>query len=726
MKKILPLLTTLAMLAVMFHCKHWVDVFHMTAVIPAVIALVMLWIAIRKRSQVGAPPTPDRPLAATAALAVIKAAMLTAVAISAGWCAEQTPLYDRYVDRDLADLRTRWTAMEETGHLVTVADQIQARLDQPVSDHAVQMLAKRLIRDLTDAGRTTATMETRLAVLDRAIDIATTRRIDASLAEALRAGLIKRQQFHQRVKQLEQSGQHQKLLDVVAEAARTCPEIQNACVAECVAACVALSSDATRSLAERTAIAAKGRHLAVTASQNPTAVDAILAPLEREMTRRREWAAVRADLTRANDHDALTTMVRDELVRVESDPHRIREVAAMLFDILVAHAEHLVGANETNEQMRVLAQAITHAQKYNLDPKIAHAKLDSLAGKIDAGAIMADLRSQILGARKTAADADIKCEAAQDALLVAEAARKTAEVNLATLRRTSMPAELPSDTTAKLLRVHRPQSMAPFLIADVAVSNAAGEPVANLASQDFRVWTDSNRPATVASVFRSGQVVDRKLQIALVIDRSGSIRSELPAVKRAYRDLLTHMGPTQRFSLFSFSDAVERLVAGNGQDAVSAIDAITASGATALWDAIHTAATDLAQDANSSSERFLVILTDGADSGYGRSMAQAIQTCRQANVRVMTLGLGTKINAAALEQVAAATGGMHVAAAKADDLLDAMRQISRTVLAPTYRIALACPADPTTPWRLVIGTGTHAQTVTIEAAKAVVANIPRR
>jgi VWFA-related protein len=111
-------------------------------------------------------------------------------------------------------------------------------------------------------------------------------------------------------------------------------------------------------------------------------------------------------------------------------------------------------------------------------------------------------------------------------------------------------------------------------------------PVSGLAASDFEV-RDEGVPQQVELVDTSSV----PLHAALVLDTSASVAGRpLEALKAAARAFLKGLGPDDRATLLTFSH-VRRLrgpLAGSPSRAAAALDAVSASGTTALRDAVFT------------------------------------------------------------------------------------------------------------------------------------------
>jgi len=191
-----------------------------------------------------------------------------------------------------------------------------------------------------------------------------------------------------------------------------------------------------------------------------------------------------------------------------------------------------------------------------------------------------------------------------------------------------------------------------------------GKFVRNLNQTDFTILDDHKPPQAIVNFRRE---TDLPLQLGLLIDTSGSVRSRFDFEQNAAISFLEHtvrQGFDQAFILgFSshgqltqdFTDDANLLSAG--------VRRLQDGGGTALYDAVYRACRDkLAKDKSDRPvRRAIVVVSDGEDNQSEVSKAQAIEMAQRAEVIIYAIstddsGLilrGDK----ALEQLADATGG---------------------------------------------------------------------
>jgi Ca-activated chloride channel homolog len=90
------------------------------------------------------------------------------------------------------------------------------------------------------------------------------------------------------------------------------------------------------------------------------------------------------------------------------------------------------------------------------------------------------------------------------------------------------------------------------------------------------------------------------------------------------------------------------------------------AGTTNLWDAVFDSADLLG--AQTGGNKVALVMTDGVDNASTKVAADAISNAKAKGVHVYMVGLGSSLNATAMQQVAAETGGLYATASQAAQL----------------------------------------------------------
>ena len=152
-----------------------------------------------------------------------------------------------------------------------------------------------------------------------------------------------------------------------------------------------------------------------------------------------------------------------------------------------------------------------------------------------------------------------------------------------------------------------------------------------------------------------------------MIDRSGSMDGEpMNDAKKAVKHFIDEMRSGDQANVIAFDSRVSVYanMGTNKSSLKSAVNKIHPGGATALYDAIAKAATNLY---NESGARIIVFLTDGDDTGSKFSLKDIRSMNLSEGIFVYGIGLGS-VNKKGLDDLVDATGGSYYAAATSNDL----------------------------------------------------------
>ena len=107
----------------------------------------------------------------------------------------------------------------------------------------------------------------------------------------------------------------------------------------------------------------------------------------------------------------------------------------------------------------------------------------------------------------------------------------------------------------------------------------------------------------------------------------------------------------------------------------SAIDAVSPTGETALYDALYWA---LQRTNLKSGSRVVIAFTDGEENGSNCSLNDVITLSQQTGIPVYIVGVGGDVNRSSLQSLASSCNGAYYDAAS-DDLAQALRQIYQSI-----------------------------------------------
>ena len=173
----------------------------------------------------------------------------------------------------------------------------------------------------------------------------------------------------------------------------------------------------------------------------------------------------------------------------------------------------------------------------------------------------------------------------------------------------------------------------------VTVTNRAGEYVKGLTRSDFTVF--ENGVPQALTFFAAGTV---PIDLALVIDTSSSMMTAMPLVRAAATGLVQALGDDDRVAVFAANRSVAMPQGFTTDRAAisSAIQAQSARGATAVYDAVYIALQELARQRRHETEvrrQVLVLLSDGLDNASHVSAEEVADRARRVGASVYAIAL---------------------------------------------------------------------------------------
>ena len=151
-----------------------------------------------------------------------------------------------------------------------------------------------------------------------------------------------------------------------------------------------------------------------------------------------------------------------------------------------------------------------------------------------------------------------------------------------------------------------------------------------------------------------------RLSSALVLDASGSMsgaaNAELKNAAHAFIDLLDGVVDEASVVFFNNTVVVQQQMTALKPLLHGAVDALPASGGTAVWDDIHVGVLEVITSGTNNCKAVIVV-TDGQDNASTHTPAEIISLAARNHVHVFAVGLGSNFDRTALEQIARQTGG---------------------------------------------------------------------
>lgn len=201
------------------------------------------------------------------------------------------------------------------------------------------------------------------------------------------------------------------------------------------------------------------------------------------------------------------------------------------------------------------------------------------------------------------------------------------------------------------------------------------------ASQDSFTLRENGKIVTPIEVVPLGET-DTPVGVALVIDISGSMRqgAKLAAAKEAAKQFVSQKLANDQIAVVAFNQEVQVVSGFTGDQAVlnRAIDGLAASGETALFDGIRTAATLFGDRADLQAN--IVVLSDGADTVSASNVDAAESAVLGAKSSLFAVGLvGGEFDAGSLRRLSSSSGGTYTETTNPESLKAVYDTVQRDI-----------------------------------------------
>ena len=173
----------------------------------------------------------------------------------------------------------------------------------------------------------------------------------------------------------------------------------------------------------------------------------------------------------------------------------------------------------------------------------------------------------------------------------------------------------------------------------VTVRRADGNFYKGLTQKSFKIMEDGKEQEIV---FFAEEALPT--HIAIVLDISGSVRSEWGTVKYATKRFLENLSSDDSFSLTVFNDNVVQMMDwGRKTDRVDAVlTSIYCKNTTKLWDAIHVVSSDVFDGVDG--KKVMIIMSDGLDNQSYYSYADAVRAAVENGVAIYIVSMTKALN----------------------------------------------------------------------------------
>jgi len=167
------------------------------------------------------------------------------------------------------------------------------------------------------------------------------------------------------------------------------------------------------------------------------------------------------------------------------------------------------------------------------------------------------------------------------------------------------------------------------------------------------------------------------LAIALLFDRSGSMKSAFDLTKKAAVEFVQRMSIHDEIAVLSFDDIV-RVDSPFSADKVlieNSINGISMGKNTALYDAVKEALSLFEKIVTN--RQAIVIFSDGMDTRSKSTRENVFTDAQKLDIPLYFIGLGEKVNESSLRELAEGTGGHFFQAASPEEILLLYQKIAK-------------------------------------------------
>jgi antitoxin component YwqK of YwqJK toxin-antitoxin module len=226
-----------------------------------------------------------------------------------------------------------------------------------------------------------------------------------------------------------------------------------------------------------------------------------------------------------------------------------------------------------------------------------------------------------------------------------------------------------------------------FPIINTHIKIFCNEPV-TLSREDFTLFEDE-KPVKDFSI----TIARPDQYYMLIIDRSSSIKADMPVIKRAVLQFLQTIPAEVIIGVISFASDVqlEHEFSRDRKSIFKAVQKIRAWGGTTLFDSIYEGMKRLQKVGKSTDLRTIICLSDGADMnprGTGpmsiHKLKDVTELAEENSIRVITIGLGQTIDEKSLKALANQTKGAYLCAPTSKQLSGAYQAVSKRARLETY------------------------------------------
>ena len=223
-----------------------------------------------------------------------------------------------------------------------------------------------------------------------------------------------------------------------------------------------------------------------------------------------------------------------------------------------------------------------------------------------------------------------------------------------------------------------------MVLVNAAVTDHDGRPVTGLDKNRFQLWEDK-----IQQEIRYVSVDDLPISLGIVFDVSSSMAEKLPVSKNAVTKFLEAGNPQDEYALIEFANRpeVKQEFTSDIKEFQNRLSFVSASGATALYDAVYLGIEGLRKSRNP--RKALLLLTDGEDNHSRYSFEDVKRLAMESDIQLFAIGMsgftiptatkGHKPGPAVLQELVDLTGGEVFFTTNVDRLDEICSKISQSL-----------------------------------------------
>lgn len=215
----------------------------------------------------------------------------------------------------------------------------------------------------------------------------------------------------------------------------------------------------------------------------------------------------------------------------------------------------------------------------------------------------------------------------------------------------------------------------------INVTDREERPVIDLDREDFKLYEADSEQKIIDFYLE-----DRPIQLAIVLDSSGSMIDKIEEVHEAASSFVDTLRPEDSALIIDFDENVFLIqdLTSDHDELKSSLSSTTPLGATAMYDALHASYRKLE---GLEGRKAIVLLTDGEDNTSQFSYKRVLDEAKANRTLIYTIGIGGGTGAprkGVLKEFAEVTGGRAFFVKKASDLGEVYRKIAEELRTQFY------------------------------------------